>query len=103
MTFPYSRPTQYTLLPDADEREQRDFLQITELNNRYREFAEQHPDKVVLVDLNSFACPEGKFTDVVMNGVKMREDGIHFTPNSSYVVAEWLAPQLAAAAADGSP
>ncbi len=103
MTFPYSRPTQYSLLPDADEREQDDFVGVTELNKLYREFAEQHPDEVVLIDLNSFACPEGKFTDLVINGVKMREDGIHFTPNSSYIVAEWLVPQLAVAAADSGP
>lgn len=103
VTFPYSRPAQYALLPDASEREQDDYRRVTELNKRYRQFAEQHPDKVTLVNLNGFASPEGKFTDLVIKGVKMREDGRHFTPNSSYIVADWLAPQIAAAAADSGP
>jgi peptidoglycan/LPS O-acetylase OafA/YrhL len=103
LTFPYSRLVPWALLPDAAEREQDDFRRITELNKVYRQFAERHPDKVTLVNLNGFACPEGRFTDLVINGVKMREDGLHFTPNSSYVVARWLAPQIAAAAADSGP
>jgi peptidoglycan/LPS O-acetylase OafA/YrhL len=103
LTWPCAKGPLLVLAPDAAELEQDGLRRVTELNNLYRQFAEQHPDKVTLVDLNGFACPEGRFTDLVVNGVKMREDGTHFTPNSSYIVARWLAPQIAAAAADSGP
>jgi hypothetical protein len=69
-----------------------------QLNALYRQFAEGHPDKVGIVDLNGFICPNGKYTDV-LNGVKMREDGVHFTTESSYIVARWLVPQIKLVAA----
>ena len=103
LTVPCARSVLWALSPDAAEREQDTFRRVAALNGLYRQFAERHPDKVTLVDLNGFACPEGKFTDLVINGVKMREDGVHFTANSSYIVARWLAPQIAAAAAQSRP
>ncbi len=74
--------------------EQETYRRINALNDLYRRFAAAHPDEVTLIDLNHFACPEDRFTDVVINGVKMRDDGLHFTPQGSTVVANWLAPQL---------
>ena len=94
-TFPCTKPVLWELDPKIDELEAETLWREGELNGLYRQFAEQHPDKVSLIDLNSFVCPEGKFTDLVIDGVRMREDGVHFTSNSSYVVADWLAPQIA--------
>jgi lysophospholipase L1-like esterase len=48
--------------------------------------------------MNGFVCPEGKFTDIVIDGVKLRWDGGHFTEAGSVPVARWLLPQIAAAA-----
>jgi lysophospholipase L1-like esterase len=103
LTFPYSKPSQWVLVSDADEHEQHDRRRIDILNDIYRRFAEQHPDGVSLVDLNGFACPDGRFTDVVVDGIRMREDDIHFTPKSSYVVARWLVSQIAQVAATSRP
>jgi peptidoglycan/LPS O-acetylase OafA/YrhL len=96
-TFPYVRPALWALDSHADELEAEAFQRVSALNRVYRQFAVQHPDKVVLVDLNLFSCPEGKFSNAVVSGVKLREDGIHFTTPGSVVVAEWLAPQFKAA------
>ena len=80
--------------PDADEHERDDRRRIDILNEIYQEFTAEHPDQAALVDLNGFACPDGRFTDLSIDGVRMREDGIHFTPKSSYVVSRWLVPQI---------
>jgi peptidoglycan/LPS O-acetylase OafA/YrhL len=103
LTFPYSKPSQWVLVSDADEHEQDDRRRIDILNDIYRRFAVQHPDNVTLVDLNGFACPDGRVTDLVVDGIRMREDGIHFTPKSSYVVARWLAPQIVDVVAASRP
>jgi peptidoglycan/LPS O-acetylase OafA/YrhL len=100
-TFPCSRPAAWDSVPDAAEREEETFRRINELNEVYRQFAEEHPDKVILADLNVFACPESRFTDLVIDGVRMREDGTHFTEGGSPIVARWLAPQIVAAASLG--
>jgi hypothetical protein len=71
---------------------------MDDLNAVYRGFAAEHPGQVFLVDLNGFADPEGKYTDLYIDGVRMREDGVHFTTQGSYVVARWLVPQIVAAA-----
>ena len=53
-----------------------------------------------VIDLNKEACPHGTFTWSV-DGVRIRSDGLHFTPQGvREVLAPWLLPQLAAAAVD---
>jgi len=94
LTFPCSKPVAWGFLPDPNKYVEETFWRINELNALLRRFAEEHPDKVTLVDLNRYACPEGRFSDVVIGGVKLREDGLHFSPEGSSVVARWLAPQL---------
>ena len=94
LTFPCSKPVAWAFLPDPAKNEEDTLRRINELNGVYRRFAEQHPDKVTLIDLNRFACPENRFSDLVVDGVRMREDGLHFSPQGSSVVARWLAPQL---------
>ena len=104
LTWPYPRAKPWTQADDGGAAaEQNAHWHIDDLNSLYRQFAEQHPDKVTLIDLNSFACPEGRFTDLVIDGVKMREDGVHFTPESSTIVANWLVPRIADAAGGGVP
>jgi peptidoglycan/LPS O-acetylase OafA/YrhL len=76
---------------------------VGELNDLYWEFARQHADQVVIVDLNRLACPEGDYTDVTIDGVHLREDGVHFTPEGADLVAQWLAPQIVAVAEGRRP
>ena len=101
LTFPCSKPAAWALLPDSDQYEEETFWRINALNEVYRRFAGEHSEKVTLIDLNRYACPEGKFSDLVIGGVRMREDGLHFTPEGSSVVARWLAPQLIDVAREG--
>ena len=61
---------------------------LDDLNGLYRQFAEEHPDKVVVIDLNGFASRKGSSRTSYIDGNQMREDGIHFTPESS---TSWLA------------
>jgi hypothetical protein len=56
-----------------------------------------------VVDLNRKACPNGRFTWSV-NGVRIRSDGLHFTPTGvREVLAPWLLPRLAAIAVNPPP
>ena len=52
-TFPYTRPCVWSTLTNGDELEQCTRRREAALNDIYRAFAAQHPDKVVLVDLNA--------------------------------------------------
>ena len=97
-TFPYTRPWVWSTLPNGDELEQSTRSREAALNDIYRKFAAQHPDKVVLVDLNAFASPGGKWSDLYIDGVRMSDDGVHFSTGGSTIVARWLAPQIVAAA-----
>ncbi len=104
LTWPCERPTPWIEMGKAGVRaEEEDLQRVEALNIVYRRFAAEHPDKVTLVDLFTFTCPEGNFSDLVINGVKMREDGTHFTPQGSYIVARWLLPQLLDAAHKSAP
>jgi peptidoglycan/LPS O-acetylase OafA/YrhL/lysophospholipase L1-like esterase len=98
LTWPCSHPALFTVAGKAGAAAEEDEMRrVKSLNEIYRRFAAEHPDKVNLIDLFAYACPEGRFSDLVIDGVKLREDGTHFTPQGSYVVARWLLPQLAEA------
>jgi hypothetical protein len=48
-----------------------------------------------VLDLASVVCPDGRYTSTV-NGVRVRSDGLHFTPQGvRQIIAPWLQPQLA--------
>jgi peptidoglycan/LPS O-acetylase OafA/YrhL len=97
LTWPCQRPIPWTEMGSAGVAAEKESLErVNMLNDVYRQFAAGHPESVGLVDLFSYVCPEGKYTDLVIDGVKLREDGTHFTPASSPIVAEWLLPQLMA-------
>jgi len=100
LTWPYPRPDLWLMLSDGGVAAEADARwRDDQLNALYRWFAEENPDRVSLIDLARFICPNGKFEDLYIDGVRMRYDGVHFTPEGSYVVARWLAPRIAAAAA----
>ena len=102
-TFPYVHPALWALDSNADEKELDAFRRVSALNRVYQEFAAQHPDNVVIADLNGFTCPEGKYSDSVIGGVRLREDGIHYTEFGSIEVANWLVPQIEGAVAIAGP
>jgi len=103
LTYPFYRPPQWSLLPNGDDLEREAQGRIETVNGLYRRFAAAHPDEVMLVDMNDFVCPQGKFTDIVIDGIRLREDGGHFTEAGSFVVARWLVPQIVEAARETPP
>jgi len=99
LTSPCFKPRDLGL--DATARVQLNPERVGELNDLYWEFARQHPDQLVIANLNRFVCPEGEYTDVTIDGIKLREDGVHFTAEGADLVARWLAPEIIAAAPEG--
>jgi hypothetical protein len=64
-------------------------------NRLLRRVADRHPARLTVLDLKSVACPDGRFTWRV-DGVRIRSDGLHFTPAGvQRVIAPWLLPRLA--------
>jgi peptidoglycan/LPS O-acetylase OafA/YrhL len=64
-------------------------------NALLRAEAAKHPDTVTVLDLNRVVCPDGAFTWTI-NGMRVRSDGLHFTPAAvQKLIAPWLLPQLA--------
>jgi peptidoglycan/LPS O-acetylase OafA/YrhL len=70
-------------------------------NNLLRATAARHRDTVTVLDLNPVVCPAGKFTWKI-RGLRIRSDGLHYTPAGvQRIIAPWLLPKLAAIA-DGT-
>ncbi|RFD26347.1 hypothetical protein MUBE_05485 [Mycobacterium uberis] len=57
-------------------------------NSMLRSTVRQHPN-VQILDLNKKLCPEGTYTAKV-DGIKVRSDGVHLTPEG----VKWLTPWL---------
>jgi hypothetical protein len=62
-----------------------------------RRFAALHPDSVTLVDLTPRLCPQGPPCPELVDGIRMRPDGRHFTPAAATIQAAWLMPRIVAA------
>jgi peptidoglycan/LPS O-acetylase OafA/YrhL len=70
---------------------------VRELNAIIARFVASQGPSVHLLDFHGFLCQHGYTT--TMNGVTLRTDGLHFTPDGAHVIWGWLAPQLQALAA----
>ncbi|MEV4641390.1 acyltransferase family protein [Actinoplanes sp. NPDC049548] len=67
-------------------------------NDLLRATAARRPGKVTVLDLNPLVCPDGEFTWRI-HGMKVRSDGLHYTPSAvQRIIAPWLLPKLAAVA-----
>jgi lysophospholipase L1-like esterase len=73
------------------------------LNGLIRQAVAELPDRVTLVDLNAFVCPDGRYAADVGGVPDARGDGVHFTPAGADLVASWLGPQLLGVAGRSSP
>ncbi len=56
-------------------------------------FAAAHPDRVHLADVPGLLCPSGTFQEEV-DGIRMRDDGVHYTQAGTARFWEWMLPQL---------
>jgi len=54
--------------------------------------AERHADRVSVVDLSGWLCPDGCVADV--DGQTIRDDGLHYDPAGAVPVSAWLSEQL---------
>ena len=66
---------------------------VDRVNALLRDYLTAHPRAYTLIDLNGFVSPNGKFT-AELRGVRLRDDGVHFTVEGASMVSEWLMPQL---------
>jgi peptidoglycan/LPS O-acetylase OafA/YrhL len=63
------------------------------LNQVFSQFVAAHAAKMSMIDLRDYVCPGGRYVDR-MDGVQVRDDGVHFTPDGADVIWRWLGPQL---------
>jgi peptidoglycan/LPS O-acetylase OafA/YrhL len=89
LTTPYPEKRDLAL----DGRTNRvDPKRIDELNVLYRNVVEERPDEAVVVDLNGYLDAMGN--PDALDGVDLRIDDLHFTPDGADIIVRWLAPQL---------
>jgi len=69
-----------------------DERRVAWLNTWIRDYVQAHPG-VHLVDLHDHLCPGGVYQEEV-DGVRLRDDGLHFNADGASVVWRWLGPQL---------
>jgi peptidoglycan/LPS O-acetylase OafA/YrhL len=67
-------------------------------NEVLEDLARENTGRMVLVDLDAYICPGGRYTDRLHGVDPLRVDGVHYTNPGSDLVGRWLAPKLAAAA-----
>jgi hypothetical protein len=92
-TAPYSRGREK---PDGSLYPEDEPIRVRVWNRLLRTVVAAHPGTRVL-DLNRKLCPNGTFTWTV-DGVQVRSDGIHLTPQGVQWLAPWLARELLRAA-----
>lgn len=80
------------LAPDRN-----DISRARAVNKILADVADQHP-QVHVTDTMSLLCPDGRFQERV-DGVRMREDGVHYTQEGARAFWTWLMPQIRAAVA----
>jgi peptidoglycan/LPS O-acetylase OafA/YrhL len=91
LTAPYTHRDERpdgTLYPeDTPER-------VDNWNHLLAREAATNPAHPTILDLNRVVCPGGEFTWSV-GGIRVRSDGLHFTPEGvQQVIAPWLLPRL---------
>jgi hypothetical protein len=96
LTAPYTRRAER---PDGGLWPEDQPQRVDAWNALLRAAATEHGATVL--DLNRKVCPDGEFTWRV-DGVRVRSDGLHFTPEGvRRIIAPWLLPQLARIAVRG--
>ena len=66
---------------------------VDHLNALFRQWAASDGDRTSLIDLNRQVSPEGRFADTI-DGILIRDDGVHFTASGGEWVSRWLEPKL---------
>lgn len=82
--------------PDGSLYPEDNPVRVTDWNRLLRGVVSAHPGTQVL-DLNHKLCPGGAFTWTV-DGVQVRSDGVHLTPEGVWWLTPWLVRSLSRAA-----
>jgi lysophospholipase L1-like esterase len=61
------------------------------------QFAQLNSTDVTVVDLSRHVCPTGPPCPELVDGLRLRPDGRHFTPAAASIEAQWLMPRIVAA------
>ncbi len=89
LTSPYNHRTNQTVDWPEDHLDRTDHW-----NQLLRKYVKQRKDPgVTLADLNKFVSPDGQYTNT-LEGMELRYDGVHFNPEASVRIFQWLLPQL---------
>ncbi len=88
-TVPYSRGGEK---PDGRLYPEDQPDRVNEWNTMLRNTVAQHPN-VQILDLNKKLCPDGVYT-VKVDGIKVRSDGVHLTPEGVRWLTPWLEESL---------
>lgn len=83
--------------PDGSDYPEDQGWRVDRFNELVRAEAARHPDAVTVADFGALLSPGARFT-MDVNGMQVRRDGVHLTPEGSRWAAGWLLPQLLAAA-----
>ena len=84
--------------PDGGRWPEDNPKRVDRFNQILRRVAARHPRHVAVLDLNERTSRGGRYTPVV-DGVSLRFDGVHFSPEG----ARWLGPWLLGALSDMAP
>jgi peptidoglycan/LPS O-acetylase OafA/YrhL len=94
-TEPYNRRGER---PDGGLWPEDEPARVDRWNALLHQVGAEHPATVRMMDLGARLCPHGVFAWKV-DGVRVRSDGVHLTPDGVRWLTPWLMPQLVAAAA----
>ncbi len=94
LTLPPLAATDFTPdpKPSADD--------AAHLNGLIRRFARLHPQGLSVIEFGEIVCPGGYPCPEVIDGLRLRPDGGHFTKETSVWAADRLVPKLFAAPAN---
>ena len=91
-TTPYYRRG---LRPDGGLYPEDDPSRVDRMNAIFRDVASRHPGTVTVVDFGGRLSPGGQLA-MSIDGIRVRSDGVHLTPQAGQWLAPWLLPQLQA-------
>jgi len=70
-------------------------FRVTTMNALLRETAANHPDRVSVIDLNAYVCPDGNYRAYI-NGTLISDDSVHFTHEGAQLIwNEFVGPRVA--------
>lgn len=70
-----------------------DPARVDHVNALFRQVAARHPGLVYMINFGAFLSPGGQFS-MVVDGVRVRGDGVHITPQAGPFLAPRIMPQL---------